>query len=216
MDRLTVVLADDHPSIRMAVKAALELDGCDVLASVSSGPEAVVAVQAHAPDVCLLDVKMPAGDGISAARELSRVAPATAVVMLSASDDADDLFAALRAGARGYLLKGMDPDRLGAALRGVLAGEAALPRSMVTRLVEQFAAEPERPAPKLQVTAGLTAREQEVLTLLSVGLSTEDIAARMFVGQVTVRTHVSNILKKLKVADREAAVRMALREERLA
>ncbi len=204
------MIADDHPPTRAGVQQALELDGCTVVAAVADARKAIDAVDEHRPDVCLLDIHMP-GNGIAAAREISRRHPDIAVVMLTASRDDDDLFEALRAGASGYLLKDMDPDRLGAALRGVMAGEAALPRTLVVKVMAEFRTRPKRrlglvgQAP----AARLTSREAEVLDLLAVGLSTEDIAARLFVGKVTVRTHVANILKKLRVPDREAAVRLA-------
>ena len=207
---LRVVIADDHPPTRAGVQQALELDGCIVVAAVADARKAIEAVDEHRPDVCLLDIHMP-GHGIAAAREISRRHPDIAVVMLTASRDDDDLFEALRAGASGYLLKDMDPDRLAAALRGVMAGEAALPRTLVVKVMAEFRTRPKRrlglggQAP----TARLTSREAEVLDLLALGLSTEDIAARLFVGKVTVRTHVANILKKLRVPDREAAVRLA-------
>ncbi len=207
---LRVVIADDHPHLRAGIRAALEADGCAVLAEVGDAPKAVTAALEHRPDVCLLDIHMP-GSGLEAARQIAQLPAAPAVVMLTASRDDDDLFAALRAGASGYLLKDMDPDRLGAALRGVLSGEAALPRSLVLKVMAEFAAAPKRrfggrTQPAL---AKLTSREAEVLDHMAAGLSTEDIAGRLFIGQVTVRTHVSNVLKKLKVTDRDAAVRLA-------
>jgi two-component system NarL family response regulator len=207
---LRVVVADDHPPTRAGVRSALEADGFTVVAEVGDARKAIDAALEHEPDVCLLDIHMP-GNGIDAAREISRRLPDLAIVMLTASRDDDDLFEALRSGASGYLLKDMDPDRLGAALRGVLEGEAALPRALVSKVVGEFRTRPKRrlglgaQAP----TARLTSRETEVLDLLSLGLSTEDIAARLFVGKVTVRTHVANILKKLRVTDRDAAVRVA-------
>lgn len=181
-----------------------------MVADVPSAPTAVAAALEHRPDVCLLDLNMP-GSGLLAAAEITQSLPGTAVVMLTASRDDEDLFAALRAGASGYLPKDMDPDRIAASLRGVLAGEAALPRWLVLKVVDQFRVEPKRVfsrKPK-QAASQLTPREAEVLALMSDGLSTEDIAARLFVAQVTVRTHISTILKKLQVPDRAAAVRLA-------
>lgn len=208
---LRTVIADDHAPTRMGVRQALELDGFEVVAAVPDGPRAVAAAVEHAPDVVVLDIHMPGG-GIAAAEQISLLVPAAAVVMLTASRDDDDLFDALRVGARGYLLKDMDPDRLGAALRGVLAGEAALPRALVMRVMAEFATgSKRRPDPRpLTLASTLTVRESEVLELMALGLTTEEIAARMFIGQVTVRTHVSNVLKKLGVTNREAAVRLAL------
>jgi two-component system nitrate/nitrite response regulator NarL len=206
-DRLRVVIADDHPPTRAGVRQALQAGGLEVVAEVADGPKAVVAALDHKPDVCLLDIHMPGG-GIAAAAEIVLSLPQTAVVMLTASRDDDDLFAALRAGASGYLLKDMDPDRLASALRGVLEGEAALPRSLALKVIQQLQSPSRRrllPG-KGSPVAKLTSRETEVLELMAEGLSTEEIAKRLFIGKVTVRTHVSNVLKKLRVPDREAAV----------
>lgn len=210
---LRVLVADDHLPTRAGVRAALEADGCEVVADVGDGAKAVAAALELLPDVCVLDIHMPGG-GIGAARQITARLPETAVVMLTASRDDDDLFEALRAGARGYLLKDTDPSRLGAALRAVLSGEAALPPALVLKVMAEFANSPRRwpglrPKP---ATAALTSRETEVLTLLSAGLSTQAIASRLSIGQVTVRTHVANVLKKLNVKDRDAAVRIALGE----
>ena len=207
---LRVVIADDHAPTRAGVQHALETGGCVVLAAVSDGPKAVAMAHEHKPDVCLLDIHMPGG-GIRAAAQITGELPETAVVMLTASRDDEDLFEALRAGASGYLLKDMDPDRLGAALRGVLSGEAALPPSLVMKVMAEFAAQPKRRfgGRSQPALAQLTSREAEVLELMSSGLGTEEIAGRLDIGQVTVRTHVSNVLKKLKVPDRDAAVRLA-------
>ena len=120
-ERLRVVIADDHAPTRAGVRQALEADGCQVLAALPDGPKAVAAALELRPDVCLLDIHMPGG-GVQAAAQITAALPETSVVMLTASRDDDDLFDALRAGASGYLLKDMDPDRLGAALRGVMAG----------------------------------------------------------------------------------------------
>jgi DNA-binding NarL/FixJ family response regulator len=204
-----VVIADDHAPIRGTVRDALEAGGCQVVAEAADAATAVAAVRAHRPDVCLLDVHMP-GNGILAAADITRMHPDTAVVMLTASRDDEDMFAALRAGASGYLLKDMAADRLPVALRGVLAGEAALPRWLVLKVVEQFRATPPRRLPfSRAVRTRLTEREAEVLTLMADGLSTEEMAAQLFVAQVTVRTHIRSILKKLRVPDRDAAIQLA-------
>ena len=209
-DTLRVVIADDHAPTRETVREALESHGIEVVAEAANAPGAVAAAEEHLPDVCLLDIHMP-GSGIMAAAEITQSLQGVAVVMLTASRDDEDLFAALRAGASGYLPKDMDPDRIGSALRGVLAGEAALPRWLVLKVLDEFRAEPKRRItlkPK-RPTAQLTPREQEILDLMAEGLSTEDIAKRLFVAQVTVRTHISTILKKLRVPDRASAIRLA-------
>lgn len=149
------------------------------------------------------------GNGVVAAVEISTRAPKTAVVMLTVSRDDDDLFAALRAGAVGYLLKDTDPDRLPMALNGVLNGEGALPRTLVARLVEEFRGRGKR---RLKLGGNrnveLTPREWQVLEGLRDGLSTEEISELLYVSPVTVRSHVSAILRKLKVPDRAAAIKL--------
>ena len=175
---LRVVIADDHAPTRAGVKMALEGDGCVVVAAVADGPKAVAAALEERPDVCLLDIHMPGG-GIKAASQITSALPDTAVVMLTASRDDEDLFDALRAGASGYLLKDMDPDRLAAALRGVMAGEAALPRSLALKVMRQLQSPARRrllPS-KGSPVAKLTSRETEVLQLMADGLTTEQIAA---------------------------------------
>jgi DNA-binding NarL/FixJ family response regulator len=153
------------------------------------------------------------GSGIVAAKRISALAPDTAIVMLTVSRDDDDLFDALRAGAIGYLLKDTDPDRLPIALRGVLNGEAALPRALVARVIGEFHQRSRRRVPILRRPEGvtLTAKEWEVLEHMRDGRSTADIATKMAVAPVTVRTHVAAILRKLQVPTRAAAV--ALLEE---
>jgi len=209
-DVLRVVIADDHPPTRSGVRDALEQQECVVVAEAATADEAVAAAAEHRPDVCLLDIHMP-GSGIVAAAEITHTVPDVAVVMLTASRDDEDLFAALRAGASGYLLKDMDPGRLSPALRGVLAGEAVLPRWLVLKVVNQLRATPRRriALPNRSAAAELTEREAEILDLMGNGLSTQEIAARLFLAQVTVRTHIAAILKKLRVSDRKAAIRLA-------
>ena len=209
-DRLRIVIADDHPPTRSGVRDALESQDCVVVAEAATASDAVAAAGEHRPDVCLLDIHMP-GSGIAAAAEITHTLPDVAVVMLTASRDDEDLFAALRAGASGYLLKDMDPSRLCPALRGVLAGEAVLPRWLVLKVVDQLRATPRRRIvlPNRTASAQLTEREAEILDLMAGGLSTEEIAGKLFLAQVTVRTHISAILKKLRVPDRKAAIRLA-------
>lgn len=201
-----VLLADDHVGVRMGTRLALEGKGFVVCAEVADGPSAVEAAIRERPDVCLLDVVMPGG-GIEAAARISEELPDTAVVMLSVSEDEEHLFDAIRAGASGYLLKDMDPDRLAAALEGVLAGEAAFPRRLVTRVVEEFS---ERQRRRVPLPAGgraeLTSREWETLELLRAGLSTAAAARRLGISDVTVRRHVSEAVRKLQVPDRRAAL----------
>jgi DNA-binding NarL/FixJ family response regulator len=206
---VTVLLADDHAAVRAGIRLALAGEGFKVVAEASDGPGAVAAALRERPDIALLDVNMPGG-GIKAAEEIVQLLPETTVVMLTVSRDDDDLFAALRAGASGYLLKDTDPTRLPFALRGVLDGEAALPRGLVARLIDEFRTRGKRRRLPLMRQRGieLTEREWEVLELLHDGLSTAAIAERLGISPVTVRRHVSEILKKLRVTSREEAVRL--------
>jgi DNA-binding NarL/FixJ family response regulator len=206
---IRVIVADDHPPTRAGVRMALEANGFEVCAEVGDAASAIEAARRELPDVCLLDIHMP-GDGIHAAEEISRELPETAVVMLTVSRTDSDLFDALRAGASGYLLKDIDPARLPLALHGVLEGEAALPRQLVALLIEEFRERKRRRRIPLRGrrSAELTDREWEVLELMRQGCSTEEIAARFFISPVTVRTHVSAILRKLHVPTREAAIEL--------
>jgi DNA-binding NarL/FixJ family response regulator len=206
---ITVLLADDHAAVRAGIRMALSGAGFEVVGEAADAPQAVAMAQETKPDIALLDVTMP-GNGIKAAEEIVQTLPATTVVMLTVSRDDDDLFAALRAGASGYLLKDTDPSRLPFALRGVLEGEAALPRGLVARLIEEFRTRGKRRRLPLMRQRGveLTEREWEVLEYLHDGLSTAEIADRMSISPVTVRRHVSEILKKLRVTSREEAVKL--------
>jgi DNA-binding NarL/FixJ family response regulator len=206
---IRVVVADDHPSARAGIRESLEADtGFEVVAEAVDAPSALELVARERPDLCLLDVRMP-GNGIRAAAEIVRTLPETAVVMLTVSQDDSDLFDALRAGAVGYLLKDTDPERLPHALRGVMAGEAAVPRTLVSRLIDELRGRGKRRRVPLVGgrRAELTSREWEVLDLMNQGVKTAEIAERLLVSPVTVRRHVSAIVEKLGASDREAAVR---------
>jgi DNA-binding NarL/FixJ family response regulator len=201
-----VLIADDHLPSRAGVRMALERAGFEVCAEVPDGRAAVAAALRERPDLCLLDVQMPGGDGIAAAAEIVARLPGTAIVMLTVSADEDDLFAAIRAGAAGYLLKDVSPERLPFALEGVLSGEAAIPRRLVSRIVEELSERRRRRVPlRGRGGAELTAREWEVIELLREGATTAWVAQRLEISQVTVRRHVSEVLRKLRVPDRQAA-----------
>jgi len=206
---IKVLIADDHARTRASVRAALEHDvGFVICGEAADAPTAVEEAIRERPDVCLLDINMP-GSGIAASAAIVAALPDTAVVMLTVSRQDSDLFDALRAGASGYVLKDGYTDRLGAALRQVLAGEASLPGSLVARLIEEFRDREHRRVPLAgQGAARLTGREWDVLELMREGLTTAQIAERLYVSQTTVRSHVSRVLHKLKVSDREAAVRL--------
>jgi DNA-binding NarL/FixJ family response regulator len=204
-----VLLADDDLPIRAGVRAVLEDGGFVVCAEATDASGAVEAAVRERPDICLLGVHMP-GNGIDAAAEIYRRLPETAIVMLAGSLDERDVIAAIRAGASGYLLKDMNTARLAAALRGVLKGEAAMPRTLTGQLLEQFrTGRDRRRLPRLgQRGEVLTGRERDVLELLADRSSSDEIARRLGISPVTVRRHISEILRKLDVPDREAAVRL--------
>jgi DNA-binding NarL/FixJ family response regulator len=202
----TVVIADDHVPTRAGIRAALEGHGFEVRAETGTASGAVEAALRERPDICLLDIHM-SGNGIAAAYQISAALPGTAIVMLTVSSTDDDLFDALRAGASGYLLKDIDPARLPKALRGVLDGEAAIPRRLAARIVDEFRRRGHR-SPLRERGVELTSREWEVLELLQQGLKTGEIAARLFISRGTVRTHIAAIVKKLRVPDRDGAIRL--------
>ncbi len=211
-DSVRVVLADDHARLRGLIRDALEAGGCVVAAEAASADEAVRLTEEHRPDVVLLDIHMP-GNGIRAAREITRRMPEVKAVMLTQSAEEDDLFDSLVAGASGYLLKDTDPRELPAALHAVLAGDGAMSPRMLTRVIDEFRGPARRRfARRSSAAARLSPREWEIMQLLSSGRTTDEVARQLFLSPTTVRVHVSTVLKKLRVKDREAALRL-LREE---
>ena len=205
-----VLVADDHAPTREDVRAAIDSDPrFTVVAVAADAAEAIQTALRERPDVVLLDMRMP-GSGAAAAWEITARLPATRAVMLTVSRSDEDLFAALRAGASGYLLKDMPFEAIGDELAQVLDGQVALPPELVTRLAEEFRAS----APRRRALVGqrggaqLTSREWQVLDYLRQGLATSEIAQRLFVSPATVRSHVAAVLRKLRVPDREAAVRL--------
>ena len=203
--RPTAVIADDHQAMRLGVRMALMRGGFDVVAEAADCEGAVNATVREQPDVCLLDIRMPGG-GIEAAAAIAASVPSTAVVMLTVSNDTDDVLASLRAGAVGYLPKDTRPDRLPAALCGVLKGEAALPRALVGRVLSQFRDFDAVAAHPIRVgDVELTRRESEIMRMLSSGMSTIEAGKLLSLSPITIRRHVSAAVAKLGVADREAA-----------
>lgn len=205
----TIVIADDHQVTRLGVRMALMRGGFQVVGEAADCDGAVSAVVRERPDVCLLDVDMPGG-GIETARRVAETAPATSVVMLTISTNTEDLLEALRAGAVGYLPRDTSPDRLPAALCGVLKGEAALPRTLVGRVLQEFRAFTAAGVTASPVRVGtvqLTPRESEILRMLGSGLATVEVAELLSLSPVTVRRHISAGVAKLGVEDRDAAIR---------
>ena len=201
---LRVVLADDHPVVRAGLAALLSsLAGVDVVGVATTGREAVREVVTHRPDVAVLDLQMPDLDGFAATRELARVAPDVAVLVLTMHEDDDSVFAAMRAGARGYLVKGAEQEEIERAIRGVAAGEAIFGPGVAQRVLGFFSSPP---VATVEPFPELSAREREILDLLAAGLPNAAIAARLSVAPKTVANNVSAIFAKLQVADRAQAI----------
>jgi DNA-binding NarL/FixJ family response regulator len=207
--RIRVLVADDHARTRADLCNVLEdSDSFTVCADVGDAAAAIEAALSEQPDVCLLDIGMP-GNGIAAAWEITARLPETKVVMLTVSRDDRDLFASLRAGASGYLIKDLKPGELLTGLEMVAAGEAAMSPRTVARVLEEFRdrAAKRRSIVALSADSSLTSREWEILNLLRNGLSTAEIADRLVVTPATVRTHILSALRKLRLPDRESAIR---------
>ena len=204
MNKIRVVIADDHPIVRAGLSALLSsLADMEVVGTATTGREAIREVVASRPDVALLDLKMPALDGIAATREISRVAPAVGVLVLTMHDDEDSVFAAMRAGARGYLVKGVEQEDIARAIRSVAAGEAIFGPGVAQRVLGFLTA----PAPKAEAPfPELTQREHDILDLLAAGLNNAVIADRICIAPKTVANNVSSIFTKLQVADRAQAI----------
>ena len=208
---LRVLIADDHAPTRHDVRRALEADDrLEVCALVGDAATAVQAALRERPDICLLDVRMP-GSGLAAAWEIAGRLPQAKLVMLTVADDDADLFAALQAGAVGYLLKTMNLKRLPEALCGACSGEAAIPRALVARVLEALRKREPRWRQLVDGTGPerrLTSRQWEVLELLAQGASTAEIASKLVLSASAVRVHIASIVRKLEVADRHAATRL--------
>ena len=203
------VLVAAPDAIRAGVRLALDGHGFVVCAEESSGAAAVAAAVRERPDVCLVDVGLRGG-GVAAAAEIAARRPETAVVMLADSPDSEDVFEALSGGARGFLPKDIQAERLHVALRAVVEGEVALPRSLVGLVVEELRRSRGAPVrPGRRTPEQLTGREWEVLECMREGLTTSQIGRQLFIADVTVRRHAGRIMRKLGVATRAEAVKLA-------
>jgi len=208
MDPIRVVIADDHAVVRQGLRSFLGLqDDIEVVGEAADGAEALRAVEALRPDVVLIDLVMPGIDGLGAIERIREQAPETRIVVLTSFADESKLFAALRAGAAGYLLKDVQPAELAQAIRTVAAGEALLDPAVTARVLRRMSEGEPRPK-----HADLTRRELEVLHLIARGLSNKQIAAELVLSEKTVKTHVSNVLGKLRLSDRTQAALYAVRE----
>ena len=202
-ETVRVLIADDHPLFREGMRGRLDRMGdIEVVGEASGGDEAVRLSRELEPHVVLMDIKMPGLNGIEATREILRRNPRVGVLMLTMFEDDDSVFAAMRAGARGYLLKDSGGEEVVHAIRAVTSGEAVFGPGVAERIIGYFSV----PRAAQRASPELTEREEEILALVARGKSNQEIAAQLFVSVKTVRNHVSNILLKLQVADRAQAV----------
>jgi DNA-binding NarL/FixJ family response regulator len=202
---IRIVIADDQAMVRAGLRMVVDSDpGMEVVGEASDGREAVAVVRRTRPDIVLMDISMPRLDGLAAAKELLDDPSPPKVITLTTFDTDENLYAALRAGTSGFLLKVSPPEQLREAIRVVHAGDALLDPAVTSRVIATFAgrAEP-TPSPRL---AELTPRELEVLRLLARGLTNAEIAGELYVGEATVKTHVARVLMKLSLRDRAQAV----------
>ena len=206
---MRVLLADDHALVRDGVASLLSAWGHEVVGQAADGNQAVELADRLEPDVILMDVRMPGASGLDATRRIARDHPAIAIVMLTVSEDEDDLFEAIKAGARGYLLKNLEARELRAMLESIARGDAAISPATAFRIIREFA----RPRPDAaDIQTALTARELDVLQLVTAGLRNKEIAARLGVSENTAKFHLRNILEKLHAESRTELATRALRE----
>lgn len=205
MRPLEVVVADDHAGVRRSIRRAVEGLGCRVSGEAGCAEEAVTLARDHRPDIALLDIRMP-GSGIRAASEISSSCPGTAVVMLTVSEDAEDIVDAMAAGARGYLLKTTAPEDLPAMLHRLRAGQPLLSPELLGPVLDQLRSPQRRLAGRPRGSELLSAREWEVMSLLATGCTTAEASRRLFLSSTTVRVHVASVVRKLRVASRAEAL----------
>jgi NarL family two-component system response regulator LiaR len=207
-DKIRVLIADDHAVVRQGLRAFLEVqEDIEVVGEASDGGDAVKITAALGPDVVVMDLVMPQMDGVEAIRQIRAAGSAAKVIVLTSFADDQKVFAAVRAGAAGYLLKDVSPRELAEAIRTVNRGQALLDPTVAAKLMQEFAHE-SRPA----ASRSLTDREMDVLRLIARGRSNKEIALDLGVAEKTVKTHVSSILGKLQLADRTQAALFAVRE----
>ena len=206
-DRIRVVLVDDEAMVRVGLRMVLSGEAdIEVVGEADDGGAAVAVVEDSRPDVVLMDVRMPRVDGIEGARRVLAAAPDVKVVVLTTFDEDEYVESALRAGVSGFLLKVAPPERLVDAVRTVAAGGGLLDPAVTVRVIETFASTPPLRTRRAERLDALTERERDVLRLIGRGLSNAEIAAELYLGETTVKTHVSNVLAKLGLRDRVQAV----------
>jgi DNA-binding NarL/FixJ family response regulator len=216
-DVIRVVIADDQALFRRGLYVVLGTeDHIEVVAEAENGEEAVAKVTELAPDVVLMDVRMPRINGIEAARRIRDLSPSTRILMLTVSDEEDDLYEAIKAGANGYLLKEISVEEVAEAIRAVVQGQSLISPSMASKLLNEFNSLAKKAEERQQYPAPtLTSRELEVLKLVAKGMSNREIADGLFISENTVKNHVRNILEKLHLHSRMEAVIYAVRERLL-
>ncbi|HEY53440.1 MAG TPA: response regulator transcription factor [Caldilineae bacterium] len=208
---IKLLIADDHHLFREGLSRILDdASGFQVVGAVSSGEDAIYAVTELTPDVVLLDIHMPGMGGLAAAEQLHKHHPDLGIIMLTVSEDENDLFAAVRAGARGYLLKNSTAAELSDGIRQVHAGKAAISPAMSVKLLDQFVSS--QPAASPRPTDALTDREQDVLKLVARGMSNREIGVRLSISPHTVKAHLRHILDKLNLRSRSEAAAWAERQ----
>ncbi len=211
-EKITVIIVDDHAVVRRGVRAFLETQpDIQVVAEASSGEKAIHQVARYLPDVVLMDLVMQGMDGVTATREIKRLSPRTQVIVLTSYHDDEHIFPAIRAGAISYLLKDTTPDDLVKAVRKAAQGEATIHPTVAARLIKEMQ-QPPQTSESLAPFADLTQREMEVLRLIANGLSNAEIAEKLIISKGTVKSHVSNILSKLHLADRTQAAVLAWKQ----
>lgn len=214
---IRVLVADDQALFRRGICVVLHPEeSIEVVGEAADGAEALAKAEEHAPDVVLMDVRMPKMSGVDAAREIRSALPSTRIIMLTVSDEEDDLFDALKAGADGYLLKEISIEEVADAVRAVAGGQSLISPSMASKMFDEFRSLAARATESEEVPApNLTAREMEVLRLMAQSKSNRDIAATLYISENTVKNHVRNILEKLHLHSRMEAVMYAMRKRML-
>jgi DNA-binding NarL/FixJ family response regulator len=211
-DPIRTMIVDDHALFRRGLEMVLEGEpDIELVGQASDGTEAVEKAAESLPDIVLMDIRMPRSNGIEACRAMKEAAPSAKIIILTISDEEEDLFEAIRAGASGYLLKDIPLDEVADTVRAVHGGQSLINPSMAAKLLTEFAALARRaqelPAPRL------TEREMQVLKLVARGMNNRDIAKELFISENTVKNHVRNILEKLQIHSRMEAVMVAVREK---
>jgi len=214
-DAIRVVICDDHALFRRGLAMVLEEEeGIEVVGEAEDGDDAVAKAEELAPDVVLMDVRMPKRSGIEATRAIAEAVPTARIVMLTVSDEEEDLYEAIKAGAAGYLLKEVSIEEVASAIRAVVSGQSLITPSMASKLLAEFSSLSRKVDERKAVLAPrLTVRELEVLKLVAEGMSNREIAVELYISENTVKNHVRNILEKLHLHSRMEAVVYAVREK---